>query len=372
MRLKKSVKRKINIVFVMFGLIFPPVSAYAQFGNVFTKLDHEETQDKEKTKISKKEIKRDNPQSKRVETNEEVKTYLTDLSDFYQIDYSIMETVYTENYDTLISSNNPELELNKCLENYIRDNRVELEKTSSYEIGTNNEQYINNFKTTNTYQIYLKYCNMYGVDPSLVIARDMQESNLSTNCEYNSVGATGPAQIEYTLIGSKISSYNFETNCMDTEVITIDKITDLDTNIKIGIMRLKNCLEECHYNVYAALQKYNYGLIFDKAIAYYANDLSVTCDDVLNNINDLGWMYYINDIHNNPSKYIEAWQYNTYGDDKYVSRVIKNIYDDDKILTFQTTDGKILFNLNTNNKTIIKDELSNNIANAPKKLVLKG
>lgn len=370
MKLKKSVKSKLELAFIVTGLLFPPINVYTHINDAFNTSKSEETHDQEDVKTKRKEPEKE---IKKLENDkkEEVKSYLTNLSDFYQIDYTIMETVYSDNYDTLKESDNPELELNKCLENYIKENQVELEKLSSYDIGTSNKENIDTFKQTDTYQIYLKYCNMYGVDPALVIARDMQESALSTNCEYNPKSATGPSQIEYTLIGSELSVYNFETNCIDTEVITIDKITNLDTNIKIGIMRLKKCLEECRYNIYAALQKYNYGLIFDKAIQYYASDKSVTCEEVLDNINDLGWLYYINDIHSNPSKYISSWQYETYGDNEYISRIMKNIYDDDKILTFQTENGNLLINLNANNKTIVKDELSTTIENAPKKIELK-
>lgn len=336
--------------------------------NVF---DKENVRPKEKVKKIKDKIKKNKKEKEKDPNEENLDNLLEQLAQFYNLDANVVKQIYNYNRDAIIMDRKPSFKLIELIELYIKQNNIVLPQKTKFKIGTKNKKKIENFKKTNMYKIYKKYGKKYGVDLDLLIARDMQESSLSSNTTYNPYGATGPSQIEYTLIGTKLTAYNYETNRYDTEKITIDKMTNLDSNIRLGTMRFARCLKKTHGNVYAALQWYNYGLIFKKAINKYAKDKGITFDDVLKNINDLGWQKYIDDIHYNPSKYIKNWHQHTYGDNKYYKRIMKNIYDADNVLEVEQENGLCLINLNNNQNMTITNEDNNYIAHVKTKTLSK-
>lgn len=291
-----------------------------------------------------------------VANDEELNKLFVKIAKFYGIESIIIENVYNQNYDSIINSSNPGLKFIKSIEKFIKDNKIKLKNKSKFKIGVNNKKAIKKFKKTKMGKIYTKYGEIYGVDPDILIARDMQESGLSSNTRYNPSGATGPSQIEYSLIGSKFKVYNCKTKKYEIVKITKKKVTNLDQNIKLGTMRFANCLNRTHGNIYAALQWYNYGNVFKVAIRKYAKDKGISVDDVLKNTKDLGWQKYIDDIHNNPGKYINGWRFSTYGDKNYYKKIVKNVDDPDNVLEFPIKEGLLLVNLNNKKKITISNK----------------
>ena len=111
-------------------------------------------------------------------------------------------------------------------------------------------------------QIFEKYANMYGVDKDLLIAIAAQESsgNHYENVLRTNAAAEGIMQIQKTVhINTTIYAYNFETKQTEGFEITEENLKDLDTNIKIGAMFLRECLEAENYNIPLAVQAYNFG-----------------------------------------------------------------------------------------------------------------
>lgn len=123
---------------------------------------------------------------------------------------------------------------------------------------TNDEKYIN---TKRKYgEIITKYANEYGLDPNLVLAIATQERG-----EHSDVidpgGGIGLMQVQYGVwIGKSISAYNVRLGEFETENITDEKLRDLETNIKIGTMILRNYLEKVNYNLAGGIFGYNKGI----------------------------------------------------------------------------------------------------------------
>ena len=369
--LKKSGKVSIALNLGVSGTALYSFTDVATARTTVNILDKENVRPKKKVENIKNKVKKNIEKKEKDPDEEELENLLGILARFYNLDVSLVKQIFDYNRDIITKDSKPSFKLVELIELYIKQNNIALPKSTKFKIGTKNKKKIEKFKKTKMYKIYEKYGKRYGVDPDLLIARDMQESSLSSNTTYNPYGATGPSQIEYTLVGTKLTAYNFETNKYDTEKITIDKMTNLDSNIRLGTMRFARCLKKTHGNVYAALQWYNYGLIFKKAINKYAKDKGITFDDVLKNINDLGWQKYIDDIHYNPSKYIKNWHQRTYGDNKYYKRIIKNIYDADNVLEVEQENGLCLINLNNNQNMTITNEDNNYIAHVKTKTLSK-
>ena len=177
--------------------------------------------------------------------------------------------------------------------------------------------------------IFGKYADRYGIDKNLLMALAAQES---TGEHYDNLG-TGPAegimQIEKLIhVGSTVSAYNFETSSMDSIVVTNDNIQDLETNIQIGTMIFRNCLESNNYNIPLALQTYNFG---------YGNMSKVlsTCSD-FENID-------IEEMTNTPTN--NVWlNYRAYldiGDPEYVEHVFSYL-DDNTELSVKDRNNKTI------------------------------
>lgn len=180
----------------------------------------------------------------------------------------------------------------------------------------------------NTGETFLKAYSNYGVDPYLLLAIYMTETSLSHNStipggsRYNGC-AYGAMQIEKTNIGETITAYNYQNEQYDTITITEDKLIDFDSNIEIGAMLMQNCLEQYNNNVYIAIQAHNYGrYAMDIIIQKYASEVGKTFEEVTLDVNDYGWLKYVDDMHNNPKNYFSNWQYSTYGNNKYIYNVL--------------------------------------------------
>ena len=151
--------------------------------------------------------------------------------------------------------------------------------------------------------LFIKYGNMYGVDPNLLMAMAAQESSGDHYGNLTGGSAIGIMQIEKNVfINKTISAYNFETNEMDKVNITRDTLEDLETNIKVGTIILRNNLEQNNYNIPLALQSYNFGpgnmsKVFEAA--------GITKDDARSNITNPKWLDDREVVHAGDPKYIE-------------------------------------------------------------------
>lgn len=174
-------------------------------------------------------------------------------------------------------------------------------------------------------QLVYKYSEMYGVDPNVIAAMCMQESSLMhRECIpggdlYNGYGV-GIMQLE-SPSGQEISAYNYLSGQFDTEYITMENACNMEMNIKIGCMIFQNSLKNNYGNVFLAIQSHNYGqpmidLIFDQK--YQQKATSVKQD-----YENLEWVKDIKYAHENPKEYLFDWNEDSYGDDNYISNVLR-------------------------------------------------
>ena len=202
----------------------------------------------------------------------------------------------------------------------------------NYQLGSGINEYTNmlmhNFISSSYFKYFLDNSESYNFDPYLLLAISLTESSLDHDsvipggANYNG-SATGIMQIENSNIGSTVKAHNYKTNTDDSILITNESVLDIESNIKIGSMLFQNCLDKYKGNIYLTIQSYNYGTVMmDIIINKYAEEINSTYDEVINNYNDLGWLKYVSDVHNNPKNYISNWQYDTYGSDKYIDIVL--------------------------------------------------
>lgn len=203
---------------------------------------------------------------------------------------------------------------------------------STFPVGNQIDEFTSNltvgFKEAGHYEPFEDYSSDYGVDPNLLLALATTETGLDHSntipggYRFNGCGY-GIMQVEDVNIGSTVSAYNYNTKQTDSIEITEEKLIDYETNVQIGTVMFKNCLDKYNGNIYLTIQSYNYGIsMMDRIIDIYAAELGVTPEDVMKNYNDLGWMKYVEDVHINPKKYISDWEYNTYGSDMYIKNVL--------------------------------------------------
>lgn len=197
-------------------------------------------------------------------------------------------------------------------------------------------------------QTIVKIANTYGVDPYLLLAKGLAESNLNheSHCpngrNYNGYGV-GVFQLE-SPDGRIVKAWNFENNCEDKLSITMENALDFSKNTQAAAMYLQERLEKYHNNIYLALQSYNYGEnMMNLVISDYAKEKGIKEEEVIDNTNDLGWLKIVQDIHNNPNDYYYraalnpnetnpetidyakknyVWKHKTYGNDCYISDVL--------------------------------------------------
>ena len=183
-------------------------------------------------------------------------------------------------------------------------------------------------------------CNDFGVDPYGYVCLMMNESSLEHNQtipggeNYNGF-AVGISQLE-TPKGQEITAFNYTTNQEETTYETMENATNIKSNIKLGIMKYQNILNRYHGNEKLAFQSYNYGHgLVDLIVAIYADEIGTSFDDVVNNYEDIGWLKYVKEAHENPKEFakkyeqyeqygatiraLKNWQYGTYGNGDYIS-----------------------------------------------------
>lgn len=156
--------------------------------------------------------------------------------------------------------------------------------------------------------IFEKYANRYGVDKDLLMAMAAQESS---GDHYNNLSDSKPAagimQIEKAAhVGNKVKAYNFETGEMEYITVTQDKLNNLDSNIQIGTMILREYIENNNYNIPLAIQTYNMGPGNMSKVLNTCGDLeNIDVSTMINNPTNNKWLNYRAFLNVGDSKYVE-------------------------------------------------------------------
>lgn len=180
--------------------------------------------------------------------------------------------------------------------------------SDSFHFSYEDRTYSENIDNVNQYDyIFQKYAKMYGVDANLLKAMACQESG---GDHYGNLGngpAEGIMQIEKSVhIGQEISAYNVETKEYDTVYVTQDNLQDIDFNIRVGAMDLRNALEAFNYNIPQGVQAYNYGIGgMNSALAACSRNLGVPQETLENTPSNNEWMNYRDAFDMGDSEYIE-------------------------------------------------------------------
>ena len=210
--------------------------------------------------------------------------------------------------------------LNK--EKEIVEKATEAPEEQLFEVATNGEEEVTEYLNSYRGNAIHKYSSCYGVDPNLVAAICAQESDLDHEDHtpggdyYNGYGV-GAMQLE-SPSGQKITAYNYTTGTEDVIYETMDNACDEETNIKIGCMKLQNYIKHYDGDLVHTIQAYNYG---QGMVDLLLNRMRK--DNVDTNDYDM-FLKYVKDVHENPSKYLNNWGENHYGDGDYIKHVLSH------------------------------------------------
>lgn len=229
------------------------------------------------------------------------------------------------------------------------DNSLEMENKKLFEVGNN--QYIDsvyNYMDTSEYNYFEKNSSIYGIPTQIMVALGMQETDLMhdeclPNGERYNGCALGILQLEQNC-NNAVTAYNYTSDYEETVKYSDEELYNIDKNIQVGCMRFQHALEKYNGNIYVAIQAHNYGeVMMDKALELTADDKNIDVSRLLTNYRDLSWLKYIEDIHDNPDKYLSNWEYDTYGDSEYLSKVLSYCTSDE--VSYQYNGDTITFNL---------------------------
>lgn len=245
--------------------------------------------------------KKNTPGNEPYITIEELPEYIDDFKNIEMSTPSITiddisdELIESINTDTVIEIDNNEL--NEMLE---ENNEFHF----SYTDRTNEES----LKNAKRYEdLFEKYGNMYGIDPNLLMAMAAQESSGNHYDHLKGNYGIGIMQIEKGVhLNTTLKAYNFETGEIDSIKVTEENIKDLETNIQMGTIILRNNIEANNYNIPLALQTYNLGPgNMSKVISNASDATGLLKNDIKDNTTNPEWLNYRNTVHAGDSKYIE-------------------------------------------------------------------
>ena len=200
---------------------------------------------------------------KKDEVNKQQPSY----SDEVTTEPQITEPTPTEPYTTEPSYGQPYIETTEpkspSYEDYFNNGRDldgMLQKMEFHYVYEDREGQEPIYNAKRYEDIFEKYAKQYGLDKKLVIALAAQESSGEHYGNIDNGCAEGIMQVEKSVhIGTTITAYNFNTGEKDSIDVTAENLKDLDTNIKVGCMILRNCIEQNDYNIPLSLQTYNFG-----------------------------------------------------------------------------------------------------------------
>lgn len=317
--------------------------------------------------IENQEPKEKKPIAKEQE-HKSLDAYLDRVATFYQMDVETVQNVVASKIEAILSYGDVEKGIIAVIEPVAPKKTLKTEyNEGEIKVGSRyDENAMNEFKKTEAGMIMTETTQRFGIDPELLIALCKQESGLDheghlpSNPNYTGSGY-GITQQEYTKFQNGehvITGNTYTEEGIVPESITVSEATaeDLGGNITMGTIYLQHSLKHYHYNLFMALQGYNYGTgMMDMAIECYAAELGVTKEQVMENYNDLGWMKYVEDIHYYPQKYVPGWQQATYGDHHYASHVLS--YIGKSTIYIKTENGLLLYNLG-NMETVFESNTS--------------
>ena len=281
------------------------------------------------------------------------------------INNTVIETMkksFPQIEETAVSSPVIEIESNTI-------NEPIVSKTYDFSFeGRSNDIPTREYSVKDTYETSLpgdlinlltKYSTMYGIDPCLFRALCTQESHFNHDVNPKN-SAIGVCQIEQTNFGDVAKAYDYETNTYDYLDINYENAANLEKNIQLGAMLFQKKLDK-YGDLYIAIQSYNYGESMMDHLINLSGLEKPTYEQLLPRIND---------VHNNPSKYINNWEYSTYGDNLYPQNVLRYLpgnityYNIDENIVLQNVDknekiGTYSVISNENNEWILEDNTTN-------------
>lgn len=176
-----------------------------------------------------------------------------------ELDTDSTNTDTNTNFDTEIEE---EIETETKEDNELDNNGYSIfSDANTFEfsfIDRSTDQCVEN---SSTYMhFYKKYGDVYGIDPLCLMAIAAQESSGIHRLNNDETKAVGLMQIyKPTWLNKEVEAYNMATETFDKELITIDKLNDVEYNIKIATMIFQTYLHKFDYNIPIALQAYNAG-----------------------------------------------------------------------------------------------------------------
>ena len=233
-----------------------------------------------------------------------------------------------------------------------------LKYDDNFHVGSSEyKRNVIDFLSSPSGNLIYKYSEQFGVDPNIIAAMAMQETSLNHNeCipggEFYSGYGVGVMQLE-SPTGQEVSAYNYETNEIETEYVTMENACNFEKNIKIGCMIFQNSLENNQGNIFLAIQSHNYGQPMLDYIMY--DNYGDNIDYIKLNYENTDWVAGIKQAHQNPSRYLFDWEGSTYGDGDYIENVLRFMPVDTVKYTYDNNIYK--FNLKTK-QIISKDNVT--------------
>lgn len=230
----------------------------------------------------------------------------------------------------------------------------EISNTGIVPVSTNlSDNYlkrITDFFETKGWDYIQKYSLEFGIDPYLLLAIGCKESDLlhektlPNASGYNGT-AVGRFQHEKPNKGGNITAFNYVTNTNETVIMSMENAINEEMNTKMAAMILQKNLKCYNNNIYLTIQSYNYGpKAMNAVIENYANEMNCSIEDVKNNYFDIGWLKYVYDLHNNPNDYLDGWEYQHYGDELYLQKVL-GYYIGTETINYDSNGNIVIFNL---------------------------
>ena len=168
-----------------------------------------------------------------------------------------------------------------------------------------NSEKVNDIKENYMNEIN-EICELYGLNPNLMLAIASQES-YGYHSTDTSNAAIGLFQMEKGVwVGHTVNYINPYTGQTETITIQTSDLQDLKKNISLAFRYFKDeCLVNANDNIFVAIQYYNYGYgNLNRVLDEYARIKGCTREDVINNQDDLGWMDYLYIIEEGDLDYI--------------------------------------------------------------------
>lgn len=163
-------------------------------------------------------------------------------------------------------------------------------------------------ENTKQYEILFEtYAYRYGLDKNLLMAVAAQESNGDHYGTLDTGYGVGIMQIEEAVhLGATESAFNFETGDYDSIEVTEDALRNIETNIQLGAMILRQCIDNSNYNIPLALQTYNYGYgNMQTVLDECCNNEGIDEDTLRNDPSNNSWLQYRDILSIGDSKYVE-------------------------------------------------------------------